>query len=319
MTDSSSWECMAEYAIEISNLTKLYQGEKVVDGLNLSIRKGELMGVIGPDGAGKTPLFLVLATLITPDGGQVSIEGLDVVRDFRQLRTRIGYMPEKFSLYQDLTVRENIDFFASVFNTSLDENYDLIKNIYCRLEPFADRKAGKLSGGMKQKLALCCALIHAPSVLLLDEPTIGVDPSSRREFWEMLANLREDFGITMVASTAYMDEASKCDRIAMLHHGRLLKVGGVEEIISSYDRVLMSARSDDMYNLLYDLRGLGEFEECYTFGGEHHMRLSATSSLSVELLSEILRQKGHRNISVGFLTPCIEDCFMNEAAKSDER
>ncbi|MDO5321975.1 MAG: ABC transporter ATP-binding protein [Bacteroidia bacterium] len=309
---------MAGYAIEISGLSKSYRGEKIFSNLSLSVKKGELLGVIGPDGSGKSPLFWVLATLITPDEGRVSIDGLDLVADYRKLRPLIGYMPEKFSLYQDLTVKENLDFFASVFNTTLEENYDLIKDIYSRLEPFADRKAGKLSGGMKQKLALCCALIHAPSVLLLDEPTTGVDPSSRREFWEMLSRLKEKSGITTIVSTAYMDEASRCDRVAMMHHGRLLKVGTCDSIISSFDKVLMSAKSEDMYDLLCDLKSVEGIEECYTFGGEHHIRIALESGLDTESLSRILAEKGHRNVSVNMCTPSMEDCFMNEASKADD-
>lgn len=307
--------CMAEYAIRIEDLVKYYCGERVVDEISLSIRRGELFGIIGPDGAGKTPLFLILATLIKPDGGRVFIGNSDVIRDYRKLRTEIGYMPERFSLYPDLTVRENIDFFASIFNTTLDENYSLIKDIYARLEPFSDRKAGKLSGGMKQKLALCCALIHSPSVLLLDEPTTGVDPSSRREFWEMLAKLRKESGITMVVSTAYMDEATRCDRIAMMYRGKLMKIGSVDEIISTFDQPLMSVRSDTMFDLLSDLRGMSDAEECYTFGGDHHLRLRAGTSITPSRLEEMLEGRGHYGLKIDYCHPTIEDCFMYEASK----
>lgn len=307
--------CMAEYAIRIEDLVKYYCGERVVDEISLSIRRGELFGIIGPDGAGKTPLFLILATLIKPDGGRVFIGNSDVIRDYRKLRTEIGYMPERFSLYPDLTVRENIDFFASIFNTTLDENYSLIKDIYARLEPFSDRKAGKLSGGMKQKLALCCALIHSPSVLLLDEPTTGVDPSSRREFWEMLAKLRKESGITMVVSTAYMDEATRCDRIAMMYRGKLMKIGSVDEIISTFDQPLMSVRSDTMFDLLSDLRELSDAEECYTFGSDHHLRLRAGTSITPSRLEEMLEGQGLYGLKIDYCHPTIEDCFMYEASK----
>lgn len=307
--------CMAEYAIRIENLVKYYCGEKIVNEISLSIREGELFGIIGPDGAGKTPLFLILATLIKPEGGRIFIGGNDVVKDYRKLRSEIGYMPERFSLYPDLTVRENIDFFASIFNTTLDDNYNLIKDIYARLEPFSDRKAGKLSGGMKQKLALCCALIHSPSVLLLDEPTTGVDPSSRREFWEMLAKLRKESGITMVVSTAYMDEATRCDRIAMMYRGKLMKVGSVNEIISTFDLPLMSVKSDRMFDLLSDLREMNDTEECYTFGGEHHLRLRAGTSITPSRLKEMLESRGHSGLKIDYCHPSIEDCFMYETSK----
>ena len=285
-----------------------------MDGVSLSIPRGELFGIIGPDGAGKTTLFRLLTTLLSPEEGEGSIDGLDLRRDYRAIRERVGYMPGKFSLYQDLTVRENLEFFASVFKTSIEENYDLIKDIYCRLEPFSDRKAGKLSGGMKQKLALCCALIHYPSVLFLDEPTTGVDPSSRREFWEMLARLK-GFGITMLVSTAYMDEAARCDRVAMMSGGRFLRSGSVDEIVDSYDRQLLEVRAEDMFRLLGDLRGLPETDECYTFGGVHHLRLKAGATLECDALRQRLEALGHREVYVARCTPNLEDCYMYESGR----
>ena len=285
-----------------------------MDGVSLRIPRGELFGIIGPDGAGKTTLFRLLTTLLSPEEGEGSIDGLDLRRDYRAIRERVGYMPGKFSLYQDLTVRENLEFFASVFKTSIEENYDLIKDIYCRLEPFSDRKAGKLSGGMKQKLALCCALIHSPSVLFLDEPTTGVDPSSRREFWEMLARLKE-FGITMLVSTAYMDEAARCDRVAMMSGGRFLRSGSVGEIVGSYDRQLLEVRAEDMFRLLGDLRGLPETDECYTFGGVHHLRLREGASLECNALRQRLEALRHREVDVAVCTPNLEDCYMYEAGR----
>ena len=285
-----------------------------MDGVSLRIPRGELFGIIGPDGAGKTTLFRLLTTLLSPEEGEGSIDGLDLRRDYRAIRERVGYMPGKFSLYQDLTVRENLEFFASVFKTSIEENYDLIKDIYCRLEPFSDRKAGKLSGGMKQKLALCCALIHSPSVLFLDEPTTGVDPSSRREFWEMLARLK-GFGITMLVSTAYMDEAARCDRVAMMSGGRFLRSGSVGEIVGSYDRQLFQAKAKDMFRLLGDLRGLPETDECYTFGGVHHLRLKEGASLECDALRQRLEALGHREVDVAVCTPNLEDCYMYEAGR----
>ena len=303
-----------DYTINIQGLTKSFKGTRAVDGVSLSIPRGELFGIIGPDGAGKTTLFRLLTTLLSPEEGEGSIDGLDLRRDYRAIRERVGYMPGKFSLYQDLTVRENLEFFASVFKTSIEENYDLIKDIYCRLEPFSDRKAGKLSGGMKQKLALCCALIHSPSVLFLDEPTTGVDPSSRREFWEMLARLK-GFGITMLVSTAYMDEAARCDRVAMMSGGRFLRSGSVGEIVGSYDRQLLEVRAEDMFRLLGDLRGLPETDECYTFGGVHHLRLRAGATLECDALRQQLEALGHREVHIAVCTPNLEDCYMYEAGR----
>ena len=303
-----------DYTINIQGLTKSFKGTRAVDGVSLSIPRGELFGIIGPDGAGKTTLFRLLTTLLSPEEGEGSIDGLDLRRDYRAIRERVGYMPGKFSLYQDLTVRENLEFFASVFKTSIEENYDLIKDIYCRLEPFSDRKAGKLSGGMKQKLALCCALIHSPSVLFLDEPTTGVDPSSRREFWEMLARLK-GFGITMLVSTAYMDEAARCDRVAMMSGGRFLRSGSVGEIVGSYDRQLLEVRAEDMFRLLGDLRGLSETEECYTFGGVHHLRLKEGATLECDTLRQRLEALGHREVDVAVCSPNLEDCYMYEAGR----
>jgi len=317
MTVISNSECTVEYAIDAVGLKKSYKDVIAVGGIDLHVGKGELFGIIGPDGAGKTSLIRMLATLIDPDEGEASVDGFDIRKDYRKIRSRVGYMPGKFSLYPDLSVRENLDFFASVFGTSIEQNYDMIKDIYCRLEPFADRKASKLSGGMKQKLALCCALIHAPSVLYLDEPTTGVDPSSRREFWEMLAKLQEGFGITMLASTAYMDEASRCDRVAMMDSGRFLKVGTVEEIVGSFDRTLLAVRSDEMFRLLADVRNIDEVDSCYTFGSEHHVCLKDGAGLSVSRLAGMLEKQGHSNVNVRVCEPNMEDCFMNESAKAN--
>src|SRR6187200_979808 len=227
--------------IELRELTKTYGKDKkvAVDRVSFSVSRGELFGLIGPDGAGKTSIFRMLTTLLLPDGGTAQVDGHDIVKDYRSIRSTVGYMPGRFSLYQDLTVRENLNFFATVFGTTIDENYDLIKDIYVQIEKFSDRRAGKLSGGMKQKLALCCALIHKPTVLFLDEPTTGVDPVSRREFWEMLKRLKEQ-AITILVSTPYMDEATRCDRIALIQEGNLLSINTPAQIISEYPDALFA-------------------------------------------------------------------------------
>lgn len=277
----------------------------------LTIPKGELFGIIGPDGAGKTTLFRLLTTLVAPDEGQASVEGLDIVSDYRKIRTIIGYMPGKFSLYQDLSVQENLEFFASVFEADMERNYPLIKDIYCRLEPFKDRKAGKLSGGMKQKLALCCSLIHAPSVLFLDEPTTGVDPSSRRELWETLARLRAG-GMTIVVSTAYMDEANRCDRVAMMKAGRFLAIDTPADIVSGFGKTLLAVRSDEMFRLLQDLRDIPFVDRCYTFGDAHHVTLKqGHESGASEMESLLTGRYRHTGVVVRPIRATLEDCYMN--------
>src|SRR5215470_328405 len=242
-------------SVVANNLTKQYGKKKDVvqalKGISFEVEKGELFGIIGPDGAGKTSIFRILTTLLLPDGGSATVDGNDVVKDYRAVRGNVGYMPGRFSLYQDLTVEENLSFFATVFGTSIEENYELIKDIYVQIEPFKKRRAGKLSGGMKQKLALSCALIHKPSVLFLDEPTTGVDAVSRKEFWEMLKRLKQQ-GITIVVSTPYMDEATLCDRIALIQLGKILSVDTPVNIIDAYPEKLYAIRSDNIYRLLSD-------------------------------------------------------------------
>jgi len=220
-------------SIKIEGLTKSYGSVKALENVNLEIGKGELFGLIGPDGAGKTTLFRLLTTLILPDAGSAVVDGLDIVKDYKEIRCRVGYMPGRFSLYQDLSIEENLDFFASIFGTTIEENYELVAPIYRQIEPFRKRRAGQLSGGMKQKLALCCAMIHKPTVLFLDEPTTGVDVVSRAEFWDMLDDLKKA-GITIFVSTAYMDEASRCDRIALMHDGHILEVCTPPDELESY-------------------------------------------------------------------------------------
>src|SRR5450631_4527567 len=236
-------------SVVIENIVKTYRIKKtVVDalkGISFSVNKGEIFGIIGPDGAGKTSLFRILTTLLLADSGKASVDDFDVVKDYKQIRNGVGYMPGRFSLYQDLSVKENLEFFATIFNTSIEENYDLIKEIYQQIEPFKDRRAGQLSGGMKQKLALSCALIHKPSVLFLDEPTTGVDAVSRKEFWEMLHRLKVQ-GITILVSTPYMDEAGLCDRVALIQKGGILSIDEPAKIIQSYPGRLYAIKSSNI-------------------------------------------------------------------------
>src|SRR4051812_38848360 len=239
-------------AVSVQNITKLYKTKKetvsAVKEVSFDVSQGELFGIIGPDGSGKTSLFRMLTTLLLPDGGAATVDGSDIVKDMKAIRKKVGYMPGRFSLYRDLTVEENMNFFATIFNTSIEENYDLVKDIYIQIEPFKNRKAGKLSGGMKQKLALSCALIHRPVVLFLDEPTTGVDAVSRKEFWEMLKRLKEQ-DITILVSTPYMDEASLCDRVALMQDGKLLSVGSPQEITGSFKHSIFAVKSQSMFQL----------------------------------------------------------------------
>lgn len=294
--------------VKIERVSKSYGKVEALRDISLDIHAGELFGLIGPDGAGKTTLFRILTTLLLADEGNVSVCGLDVVRDYKKIRTIAGYMPGRFSLYQDLTVEENLNFFATVFNTSVKENYDLVRDIYIQIEPFRKRKAGKLSGGMKQKLALCCALIHRPEVLFLDEPTTGVDPVSRVEFWDMLDRLKKQ-GITILVSTPYMDEASRCDRIALMRSGRCLSVDTPVGIRSSFGRHLWTVRSTAMYKLLNDLRAFPGTYSCYAFGDSHHLTLKEDGK-EMDALKKFLKEKGYTDVEIEPLEPTVEDCFM---------
>lgn len=269
--------------------------------------EGELFGIIGPDGAGKSTLFRILTTLLLPDSGRAAVDGLDVVKEFRQLRNRIGYMPERFSLYPDLSVEENLKFFATLFHTTIEENYHLIKEIYQQIEPFKTRKAGALSGGMKQKLALSCALIHKPKVLFLDEPTTGVDPVSRKEFWEILKRLRQQ-GITLLVSTSYMDEATLCDRIALMNTGSLLQIDTPSNIIKGYKERLWSVSGRQMFQLLATLRLCAQVTSCFSFGHTHH--ITVAKELQPEQLHSYLVQKGCEEVVIKPIEPTIEDCYM---------
>jgi ABC-2 type transport system ATP-binding protein len=297
--------------VTVSNLEKKYGKKKEVvqalRGVSFDVKRGELFGIIGPDGAGKTSLFRVLTTLLLPDGGWATVDGQDVVKDFKEIRKRVGYMPGRFSLYQDLTVAENLEFFATIFNTTIEENYELVKDIYSQIEPFRDRRAGKLSGGMKQKLALSCALIHRPSVLFLDEPTTGVDAVSRKEFWDMLGRLKHQ-GITILVSTPYMDEASLCDRVALMQNGQILSINTPDGVIDSFDKPLLAVKSNRMLPLLDDLKAYEGAADAYPFGEYHHLVLKKGSDETNTI--SYLKQKGYEDARVQKIRPDIEDVFM---------
>lgn len=297
--------------ISVRNLKKNYEGGRIhaLRGLDFDVTEGEIYGIIGPDGAGKTTLFRILTTLLLADEGSASVDGLDVVEGYKAIRRRIGYMPGRFSLYQDLSVEENLDFFATTFNTTVEENYDLVRDIYCQIEKFKSRKAGKLSGGMKQKLALSCALIHAPRVLFLDEPTTGVDPVSRKEFWEMLRKLKEHHGITILVSTPYMDEAMQCDRIALIQDGNFLKIDTPRAIIAAYGERLWAVRGDNMHRLLDDLRAFPHVKTAFSFGETFHVTVD--DSVGTKDLMTYLLERKHENVSVYPVEATIEDCFMS--------
>lgn len=298
--------------VSVDNLKMSYDKGRVqaLKGVTFDVGEGEIFGLIGPDGAGKTSLFRILTTLLLADSGTAVVDGLDVVKDYKKIRQHIGYMPGRFSLYQDLTVEENLSFFATVFNTTIEENYHLVEDIYRQIEPFKKRKAGKLSGGMKQKLALSCALIHAPHVLFLDEPTTGVDPVSRKEFWEMLQKLKKNFKLSIIVSTPYMDEAVQCDRIALIQEGQFLTIDTPDNIIKAYTQTLWAVRSDKMHRLLTDLRGIKGVKTAFAFGENHHATVDP-SVLTIDSLREQLDALGHLNIVIEAVEPTIEDCFMN--------
>lgn len=294
--------------VEIQHISKSYSQLKALSDISLAIEPGELFGLIGPDGAGKTSLFRILTTLLIPDGGEAKVMGLDVVKDYKMIRRKIGYMPGRFSLYQDLTVEENLQFFATIFGTTVRENYDLIEGVYAQIEPFKRRRAGQLSGGMKQKLALSCALIHKPDVLFLDEPTTGVDAVSRKEFWEMLQRLKEK-GISILVSTPYMDEASLCDRIALIQAGTILSVDSPNGIVEQFDKPLYAIRTTDTYQLILDLREWHLTHSIFPFGEYAH--LITKYQVPIEEIRTYLIQKGHEQVLVRQQKASIEDCFMD--------
>lgn len=291
--------------IEINNLSKSYGKTKALDNVSFNVERGELFGLIGSDGAGKTTLFRLLTTLLTPDEGSATVDGRDIVKDYLNIRSAVGYMPGRFSLYPDLTVEENLEFFAALFGVTLKESYDLIAPIYRQIEPFRKRRAGKLSGGMKQKLALSCALIHRPDVLFLDEPTTGVDAVSRREFWDMLSQLKTQ-GITILVSTPYMDEASRCDRIALCNEGHILGVNTPQNFVHDFNEMLYGIRAKDMFSLLQRARSIESVAACYPFGEYHHLIANSNFNPSI-FTSQLSNLEG---LEICSQEPSIEDVFI---------
>ncbi|WP_010661927.1 ABC transporter ATP-binding protein [Marinilabilia salmonicolor] len=300
--------------IDVDSISKNYGKVSALCDLSFKVRKGELFGVIGPDGAGKSTLFRIILSLLLPDSGKVSVKGLDPVQDYKSLRKIVGYMPGRFSLYEDLSVEENLNFFASVFGTTVEENYHLIKGIYQQIEPFRKRPAGKLSGGMKQKLALSCALIHQPELLVLDEPTTGVDAVSRSEFWSMLHQLKE-FGITIIVSTPYMDEASLCDRVALMQQGRILEVASPQDVVDNFRGALFGVSGGNMYRLILDCRDFDMVETVFPFGEELHLSFKDGGDHRTDL-HEFLKRRGSDEVSIRTIQPGIEDRFMALMATS---
>lgn len=296
--------------IEVKNLYKSYgRADNIIalKGVSFTVNDGEIFGVIGPDGAGKTSLFRILASLILPDSGSAIMNGHDVVKDYKTIRQIIGYMPGRFSLYQDLSVEENLKFFATLFGTTIEENYHLIKDIYRQIEPFKNRRAVALSGGMKQKLALSCALIHKPEILILDEPTTGVDPVSRKEFWDMLARLKEQ-GLIILVSTAYMDEAGRCDRIALIKEGEFIATDTPQGIIDNYSGVLWAVQGSRMSVILHELRAHHLIKSSFAFGDKIH--ITVDEGLQAEELKQYLINKNFEDVNVFPIEPTVEDCFM---------
>ena len=300
--------------IESSGLSKNFGAVKAIDNISFSVNESEIFGFIGPDGAGKTTLFRIITTLLLPDEGNVKVLGLDSVSGYKQLRKSIGYMPGRFSLYQDLSVEENLSFYATVFGTTVEENYDLISDIYSHIEPFKKRLAGKLSGGMKQKLALSCALIHKPQLLVLDEPTTGVDAVSRSEFWTMLGKLRK-YNITILVSTPYMDEAMKCDRVALIQRGKILAIDTPGKIMKGFSRKLFSAKAPEKYMLINALRQFPSTISAYPFGDSVHVTF--TGDNIDPALYDHLKTHGVTNASVSETEAGIEDRFLELMNKTE--
>ncbi len=298
-------------SISVRNISKSYQDVSALQHISFEVKPNEIFGIIGPDGAGKTTLFRILTTLLIANEGDATVAGFDVLEDYKSIRNHVGYMPGKFSLYQDLTVEENLKFFATIFGTTIKENYALIEDIYVQLEPFKNRRAGKLSGGMKQKLALCCALIHKPKVLFLDEPTTGVDPVSRKEFWDMLKRLQQK-NITILVSTPYMDEAALCDRIALIQDGKILQINTPESIVKQYPKTIYNVKADNMYQLINSLKTYPNQHSVYPFGEFVHYT-DKKENCNLEELKQYLEKQDLQNISVEKTEVTIEDSFMELA------
>tara|TARA_R110002051_G_C8769157_1_gene503158 strand:+ start:17564 stop:18466 length:903 start_codon:yes stop_codon:yes gene_type:complete len=298
-------------SIVVSNISRSYQNVKALQDISFEVKEGELFGLIGPDGAGKTTLFRILTTLLIADQGNAKVTDFDVVDDYKKIRNSVGYMPGKFSLYQDLTITENLTFFATIFGTTFEENFELIKEIYVQIEPFKNRRAGKLSGGMKQKLALCCALIHKPKVLFLDEPTTGVDPVSRKEFWEMLKRLQKK-GISILVSTPYMDEAELCDRIALIQNGKILEIDTPQVIVKHYPMPIYNVSANNMYHLIKALNDYEHKHSVYPFGEFVHYT-DTRNTFNPKELREYLVTKNLSNITLKKTVATIEDTFMELA------
>lgn len=295
--------------ITAEQISKRYGEVQALAAVSIEVHEGELYGLIGPDGAGKTTLFRILTTLLPPDEGRATVAGMDISADYRAIRAAVGYMPGRFSLYQDLTVEENLRFFATLFGTRLEDNYDLVRDIYVQIEPFRRRRAGRLSGGMKQKLALCCALIHRPRVLFLDEPTTGVDVVSRHEFWDMLAGLRRQ-GITLLVSTPYMDEAVRCDRIALIQTGRILSVDTPAGIVRRYPDALFTLRAADMRRLTEAVHRLPDVKSSFAFGRVLHVSFNKDDAEAPRRTLAALAEAGCQRVEMRPIEPGIEDCFI---------
>jgi ABC-2 type transport system ATP-binding protein len=293
--------------IKLSGITKKFGETRALNDVSFSVNESEIFGFIGSDGAGKTTLFRIITTLLLPDSGEIQVLGLDGITGFKELRKQIGYMPGRFSLYQDLSVEENLEFYATVFGTTIRQNYDMISDIYSHIEPFKKRLAGKLSGGMKQKLALSCALIHKPRLLVLDEPTTGVDAVSRIEFWEMLKKLRQ-YNITIVVSTPYMDEAMRCDRVALIQEGRILAIDTPGKIKEGFKKKLFRVRADNKYRLILALRQYPETVTAYPFGDSVHVTFR--NDRYDDSLYGFLRQEGAGDVTIEESVAGIEDRFL---------
>jgi ABC-2 type transport system ATP-binding protein len=306
-------------AVNVDAVVKRFGAATALEGISCAVGRGELFGFIGPDAAGKTTLFRILATLLVPDAGTAHVLGQDVVSGLWTLRQRIGYMPGRFSLYPDLSVEENLRFFASVFGTTIGREYQQIAPIYRQLEPFKARRAAELSGGMKQKLALCCALVHRPEILLLDEPTTGVDAVSRREFWDLLAQFKAS-GLTILVSTPYMDEATRCDRVALMQRGHLLAVDTPQGITSAFDRPLFAIRSDNRYRTLLAVREYPHTQTVYLFGATLHYtdaRTDAPLEQTERELRTFLGTKGFADVGIERIPATVEDSFMARMGASE--